>query len=156
MNRPQKIFEPYPDPQNQPIRTQNVKNDPKIKSKSKARMTQNNVPINNLVINLLPLKQMFSGKQCATFGIFSETFIYKLLILIFFRFITVTKNISHTDSILLFVLKYSFHSDTLFLSSFHTERLYSLTFVTLLIKRLLSVKTDNIFLAKILSLILSY
>ena len=33
------VFEPYPNPKNSPLELQKVKNDPRIKSKSKVRIT---------------------------------------------------------------------------------------------------------------------
>ena len=38
---PKKVFEPYPDAKNSPFGPQNVKNYPKIKSKSKVRIKEN-------------------------------------------------------------------------------------------------------------------
>ena len=38
---PQNIFEPYPNPKKSPLGPQKVKNDPKIKSKSKVRIERN-------------------------------------------------------------------------------------------------------------------
>ena len=41
MNRPQTVFKPYPNPKNNPLGPQKLKNDPKIKSKSKVRIERN-------------------------------------------------------------------------------------------------------------------
>ena len=41
MRRPQNSFEPYPNPKNSHFVPQTVKNYPKIKSKSKARIVEN-------------------------------------------------------------------------------------------------------------------
>ena len=38
---PKTVFEPYPNPKNSPLGPQNVKNDPKIKSKSNVRVKRN-------------------------------------------------------------------------------------------------------------------
>ena len=38
---PKTVLEPYPNPKNSPFGPKNVKNDPKIKSKSKVRIEEN-------------------------------------------------------------------------------------------------------------------
>ena len=43
MSRPKNSFEPFPNPQNSPLGPQKVKNDLKIKSKSKVRIERNKV-----------------------------------------------------------------------------------------------------------------
>ena len=40
MSRPQNSCEPYPNPNNSPLGPQNIKNDPKIKSKSNIRIIE--------------------------------------------------------------------------------------------------------------------
>ena len=40
MNRPYNVIQPYPDPKNSQLGPEKVKNDPKIKSKSKARIEE--------------------------------------------------------------------------------------------------------------------
>ena len=41
MSRPQKFFEPFPNPKNSPLGPQKVEKDTKIKSKSKVRIERN-------------------------------------------------------------------------------------------------------------------
>ena len=67
MNRPQNSFNPTPTPKNSPLGPQNIKNDPKIRSKSEVRIkrTIENKSWSPKWVNLKTVAKPYSNPKLA-------------------------------------------------------------------------------------------